>query len=424
MKGHSYRSVVQVFIICLALMTTNAVKANTTAKSLFSDLQKMVYQIRVIDIASGDKYSIGSGFQVSNEGYIATNFHVVSSFVHEPNKYRLELERYDGTKEAVSLLTIDVVHDLAIVQADKFSAEFLSLYKDNLDQGNRIYSMGNPQDLGMTIIEGTYNGLLKNSRHPKILFSGSLNPGMSGGPALNSQGEVIGINVSKGGEQISFLVPVVHLRILLEKAVSKEDAENFTHEIAADLLADQQLFYQALIKTPLDLKPLGKLRLPGKLSKQLKCWGHTVEEEDIKYEAVHQHCKLEDEIYIENDLVVGNFSYDYEWITTNELNRFQFYTLLEQRFKHKELHNAYIEEQISEYDCQTDWVALKSGNWKVSSCLRSYKKYEGLHDAIMLMALVDHNDQAAIVKVAASGISSDNALTFFRYIMEAIEWTP
>ena len=55
--------------------------------------------------------------------------------------------------------------------------------------------MGNPHDLGMTIIEGTYNGLIQTSRFQKILFSGSLNSGMSGGPAMDDKGRVIGVGV-------------------------------------------------------------------------------------------------------------------------------------------------------------------------------------------------------------------------------------
>ena len=76
-----------------------------------------------------------------------------------------------------------------------------------MSQGERIYSLGNPLDIGFAVIEGTYNGLVERSFYPTIFFAGSLNPGVSGGPTLDQQGRVIGINVAarRDGEQVSFL---------------------------------------------------------------------------------------------------------------------------------------------------------------------------------------------------------------------------
>ena len=57
-----------------------------------------------------------------------------------------------------------------------------------MSQGERIYSLGNPLDVGFAVIEGTYNGLVERSFYPTIFFAGSLNPGVSGGPTLDQQG--------------------------------------------------------------------------------------------------------------------------------------------------------------------------------------------------------------------------------------------
>ena len=99
----------------------------STAQSLFGDLQRMVFQIRVIDIGSGDKFSLGSGFQISARGHIATNFHVVSAYVNEPEKYRLEFVTSTGLTEPAALRVIDVVHDLAILQSDNLAPQFMPL---------------------------------------------------------------------------------------------------------------------------------------------------------------------------------------------------------------------------------------------------------------------------------------------------------
>jgi serine protease Do len=78
-----------------------------------------------------------------------------------------------------------------------------------LARGERIYSLGNPLDIGFAVTEGTYNGLVQRSFYPRIFFGGALNPGMSGGPALDDAGQVVGINVSKrlDGDLLSFPDP-------------------------------------------------------------------------------------------------------------------------------------------------------------------------------------------------------------------------
>ena len=213
------------FLLCLAawvllaLCVGRAYAQPGLAGSLFAASRPAVAQVRVIDTASGDKAAIGSGFQISADGLVATNFHVVAEAAHEPTRYRLEYLGEKGVAVTLRLLDVDVVHDLALLRADTPLPGVLTQASGELAQGERIFSMGNPLDLAMTIIEGTYNGFVEGARYRKILFSGSLNPGMSGGPALNQHGEVVGINVARGGEQISFLVPVSYLESLRQKAL-------------------------------------------------------------------------------------------------------------------------------------------------------------------------------------------------------------
>lgn len=391
------------------------------AQTLFEASQDRVFQVQVIDIASGDKYSIGSGFLVSDQGQVATNFHVVSSYVHEPAKYRLEYLGSDGASGAFRLSSIDVVHDLAILHIDEHSDEYLPLSLGELQNGNRLYSMGNPLDLGMTIIEGTYNGLVENSRYRKILFSGSLNGGMSGGPALNDKGEVIGVNVSKGGEQISFLVPVQHLAKLLEQDSLPTGERDFQRDINAALLSDQQAFYQGILDQEITHRSLGDLEVPDKLEASLNCWGHTLDD-DEKVDAIHQHCRAEDQIYISGKFYTGDFTYDFEFVESDELNRFQFYTALEERFTHRNFLNTNDEDEVTEFRCHTDVVDFDSGEWKVSNCFRAYRNYDDLYDGSMTMASVDHNRRAAVVKISATGITLENARAVFRRVAESVRW--
>ena len=161
------------------------------ASELYAAMQNRVFQIRVIDIGSGDKTSIGSGFSIDDKGFLATNHHVVARYIQKPEKYRLEYVDFEGESGAIKLVDTDVVNDLVILECDCKGGPFFVLGEELALQGERIYSMGNPHDLGMTIIEGNFNGYIRTSRYQKILFSGSLNGGMSGGPALDGLGQVI-----------------------------------------------------------------------------------------------------------------------------------------------------------------------------------------------------------------------------------------
>ncbi|MCW9024169.1 MAG: serine protease [Gammaproteobacteria bacterium] len=417
-----FRYLRKYIIYFIALILPGYAYAQGVASQLFIELKQQVYQIRVIDLASGDKSSIGSGFQISKDGHLATNFHVVSSYVHEPEKFRLEYVYHDGSTGNIQLMDIDVIHDLAVVKIQPPQEKYFNFNLQSLSKGDRIYSMGNPHDLGMLIIEGNYNGLIQESRYKKILFSGSLNSGMSGGPAFDNQGRIIGINVSKGSEQLSFLVPVANLKQLYNRVMENGEASGFEEIINKALTHDQQTFYSDLLGKQWKKESLGEVELPGSLSDSLKCWGHTVDEEKIRYKGVHKHCESQDEIYIHSNMYAGVFSYDYEWITTTELNRFQFYNLIARRFEHIDLDNIYKEEDATNFVCHTDFVELSKHSWKVSTCLREYKKYSGLYDMTLLMTTVDMNHKAALIKVAVAGVSKENLLALAKKFMESIKW--
>src|SRR3990167_1867957 len=84
--------------------------------------------------------------------------------------------------------------------------------------------MGHPLGLDLAIVPGSANGLLEKSLYDKIHFSGNINPGMSGGPALDAQGRVVGINVATAGEAVGFLVPAHFLDALVQRASERDFA--------------------------------------------------------------------------------------------------------------------------------------------------------------------------------------------------------
>lgn len=405
--------------------------ADDTASRLFENNSPLVFQIKVIDRASGNKSTIGSGFKVSPSGVIATNYHVVSDYILETDKYLIEILDHENNSHQSSLISFDIVHDLALLQAEGMNGQSLELNVDTLAHGNRIYSMGNPNDLGMTIVEGTYNGLVEASRSNKYLFSGSLNPGMSGGPVFNSDGKVIGVNVSKGGEQISFLVPVRHLVELMSHGYKPLKADEYNAHAVDYLYDDQDVYYRTLLNADWLMKDFLGYELPDKIHDSLKCWGHSEDDSDMRYEETHRHCKIEDEIYLKADFYTGSFNFSYASITSGELNTIQFYKLLEKKYLISSFSNSYDKLETTNFVCNTEFIYLGGKSeqhdtpWKVTSCIRAYIDYEGLYDAGLIALYADASDgehESLMIRLNASGISRQNITNLHNKFMGKVKW--
>ncbi|HEX9786682.1 MAG TPA: serine protease, partial [Candidatus Binatia bacterium] len=228
-------------ILCAVLLMTfpaalpplQAQIMTATTPEIFKQFSEHVVKIEVVETGSAAKASIGTGFYASSAGHIVTNYHVVSKMIHTPDRYRIEVT--DGSAQAApaTVLGIDVVYDLAVLRTSRRPKGHLALESKAVAQGTRLYSLGHPRDLGLTIVEGTYNGLLRHTLYPKVHFTGSLNPGMSGGPTLTQAGRVVGVNVATEGEQISFLVPAERVLALIERTAKTDSPA--TNSFLADV---------------------------------------------------------------------------------------------------------------------------------------------------------------------------------------------
>lgn len=397
------------------------------AEQLFSSHKQSIFQIRVIELATGNKATIGSGFLVDNRGYIATNFHVVSSYVHQPSRYRLMYATVDGDTGPLQLIDIDVVHDLAITrgQFKTKTLQALTLGRSKMAKGTRIFSLGNPHDLGLSVVEGTYNGLLEKSLFDKIFFSGSLNPGMSGGPTLNRRGKVVGINVSTAGNQVSFLVPVSFLKILVGRLkVDSDTSPDFEQRIEQQLFDHQQTFFKQLVSAEWETTTLGPFRLPGTINDIFKCWGDSDDDKEALMDHAYSNCFSDDRIYLDQRFTTGRVAYSYDFYRTKDLGSLHFYNLYSNEFGRSINVNSAGKDEVSNYQCHVDFVNFSQKDWKMSLCIRQYKKYPLLYDMTAAIALVSEKDIGLIVQLAAAGIDQETAYSLTRKFIQYIAWQP
>lgn len=164
----------------------------------------------------------GSGFILTKDGMILTNNHVIG------NAQRLEVMLSDKHKYKARVLTTDKDHDLALIKIDAPNLVPVTLSDSrNLMVGQRVYAIGNPFGLNGTMTRGIISAIRSirgsegNPIDDAIQTDAAVNPGNSGGPLLNSHGEVIGITTliaSNGADQssgIGFAIPVNTARAIL-----------------------------------------------------------------------------------------------------------------------------------------------------------------------------------------------------------------
>ena len=165
---------------------------------------------------------VGSGFVISEDGYILTNSHVVE------NADQITVQLAGGEELAAKVVGRDETTDIALIKvAAKKSLPALVLgNSDQLEIGHIVVAMGSPLGLAQTVTQGIVSqkgrkDIQPSGRHIYANFiqtDASINPGNSGGPLVNIYGEVVGINTAIAqGTGIGFAIPINMARTLLPR---------------------------------------------------------------------------------------------------------------------------------------------------------------------------------------------------------------
>jgi serine protease Do len=407
---------------------------SSTAERVYEYSKPRIVQIRTLLQSAGRQTSLGSGFLVSADGYAVTNYHVVSRFALDPKTYRLEYLAPDGAKGPLQLLAIDVAHDLAVVKIERADLPFFHFddraLGSRLPKGERIYAMGNPLDLGFTIVEGTYNGLVDKSYDERIHFSGAINPGMSGGPVTSGDGRIVGVNVAKrlDGEQVGFLVPARYAAALLEHARKGPVlvVDKAREEVGRQLDAWQAAFYEALKASGFRSASVGPYKGLESAAPWVTCWASTnADQMPRPRTAVNStRCTSSTGIFVSDRILTGRVDLSYSYYQAIDLNAFQFAKELSQRSGGPGI-DPRAGKRLTAQECRDDFVATAreaKPPLRATWCMRAYREFEGLYDATLLVLTQDRNREALLAQLTMQGVSHANAVALGRRFLEAIEW--
>jgi len=408
------------------LFAVAAPAAALDSKEIYQLNQDRVVQVRVLNRETGKKSSIGSGFIVGDGRQIATNYHVISQIVLEPELFYISYISNDGTEGELTLAALDVAHDLALLSAEQTLGDAIQM-SPLPPRGAPIFAMGNPLDLGLSIAVGTNGGILNQTDDSRILFSGSLNPGMSGGPTFNEFGAAIGINVATARNDISFIVPSRFLTELIERSTAERYADNvdLKAEVARQVIAYENRYIEQLLASDWQELNLRQFQLPGVISPTVRCWDNSAKLNAVaRYKRYQIRCANQNHVYLDADNhFVGRLSYEYYWLESDELNPVQFYNLYESLNK-DQIETKPGREIVSNFNCETWFIEVSTQEMKSNLCRREYLDYPGMSDVLFTAALTGHADRGFFMTLIMTGVDFDSALPLIQKFLEETEWTP
>ncbi|MFY7866244.1 S1 family peptidase [Roseateles sp.] len=401
---------------------------SASARRLYDSTRSQLLQIRTLLKTQDSQASVGSGFLVSPDGHVLTNYHVISQYALEPDRYRLRFATTEGQEGQLELLDFDVRRDLALLRASPNALKGRGALgfrpaTQPLSKGDRIYSMGNPHDVAFAVVEGNYNGLVERSFDPLIYYSGSINSGMSGGPVVDEEGRVVGVNVSAMffAQQMSFLVPGHFAQALLERS---RDAKPMTSP-AWPRLREQLLVYQEELSRRFMAQPWASTghahyQLPVPQEQFMRCWGRGTPADTKGLEFQRSQCRMEHAVFVSNHIQTGYLDMSHEAYDGGKLGAIRFA---------KQYSGSFRNERLGRDDkfrtapfCKEEFVSRDGLPLRAVVCLRAYRKLAGLHDLSVLVTTVDAPTEGALGRFDARGVSFDNALKLTAHYLGGFAW--
>ena len=221
----------------ILIVTAHSASADTQTPQQIAKKVFPSVVLLIMEDANGQPMSLGSGFFVQ-EGVIASNLHVVKGATRGYAKIVGQ-----GAKLNVEgIVGIDQERDLVLLKTLAPRIPYISLgNSDIVEVGEPIYAVGNPQGLEGTFSQGIVSSIRQADSDKLLQITSSISPGSSGGPVLNSKGEVVGVAVAtfQGGQNLNFAIPSNYLKTLLNDLkpltpLSKLDDSKKKRSILAD----------------------------------------------------------------------------------------------------------------------------------------------------------------------------------------------
>jgi len=182
---------------------------NNSVLPSFAKYKEQINYLKTGTVTIQHESGHGSGFIISKDGYILTNYHVVE------DRKELTVILSDGNKVKAKLIRNDMYVDAALLKIDTgVYAGLQLLTQDTVSIGENVVAIGTPTniDLGQTVTKGIVSAIRNIDGNTYIQTDVAINKGNSGGPLLNDDGYVVGVVsakiIGKGIEGLGFCIPI------------------------------------------------------------------------------------------------------------------------------------------------------------------------------------------------------------------------
>lgn len=228
-----------------------------------------------IEAVSDDEGMQGSGVVTDGDGYIVTNNHVISEAAENPSKFEMTVVFNDGTQVPANLVGRDPKTDLAVLKIDNVDNLMVARFGDSdaVNVGDEVLAAGAPLGLRSTVTHGILSAL-----HRPVPLSGegsdtdtvidalqtdaSINHGNSGGPLIDMESTVVGINtagksLSESASGLGFAIPVNEVKSVVETLIKDGKIVHATLGLNV-VSASNQVASGALVKNVMAGSPAEK----------------------------------------------------------------------------------------------------------------------------------------------------------------------
>lgn len=200
-----------------------------SAQEIFKKCSPGIFHISVYN-SDGSQLGSGSGFFISHDGVLVTNFHVIE------NAYSASIKLHDGTIAKVDeILGYSIQKDIAVLKADISGVTALTLGDSSeISSGQKVYAIGSPLGLENSISDGIVSNPYREEVGG-IQITAAISAGSSGGALLNEKGEVIGVTFGaiEEGQNLNFAIPINEV-----KNISKTSSKSFR-----DIISETEKHY-------------------------------------------------------------------------------------------------------------------------------------------------------------------------------------